>query len=227
METYNSVKDILGLKNYLKSQKENYEKVIVYNSANKDVSPYNFQRKYFAQLVKEQKQEIKHLKSKIIECDHLMDIYSTFPSKIILPFIARVISLFEKKEYIYEEFLLNMNIGIERYMATSYLMRFYAIYDSDYKKEKEKLEQKWESYYLIFQQNILGEKSLKDNYHKEIRLLNKSCLAPFFKNFPYLEQIVYNLIDRRLSEPTKDLQLIVNEELENLENKGVSLKRTY
>ena len=79
----------------------------------------------------------------------------------------------------------------------------------------------------FYQNHLLGENCLMDIYTNEITLLNNGTLNSLFAKFPYLEQVAFDLINRRLSEPEKPLEMILDDELESLKETGVPLKKAY
>lgn len=185
-------------------------------------------RKYLNDCITEYKKNIKSLREQINMCNQILKENSTFPANMLIHFIKECISVYEQTPYTNTTVAFTESINVAgNYNAQINLK--YMIFDSVYEEQEKILEET----FLVRGLSYFYTDLLKDSryiigdYKNELTLIDEKGLNTDFLRFPYLEEIAYNLIDSRLKNPEKDLQSVLDNELEYIKCFGKSKKKQH
>ena len=200
---------------------------------NKIISSENLQQtsdskinnKYLKKEIKMYENKVKALESIINKYDLMLEQLATFPSDILISFLTEVISAKENKSFIYTDvvFTQSFNAMDSYYIVGATITPNYLIYETEKQKQIEKIKSALIIRHLAqpYLETLRGSEYLMFENKSYQSLLNGRKLNEIFIAYPYLEEIAYNLIDRRLLEPSKDLKEILNDELQNIKEVGL------
>ena len=174
-------------KNKEKNINDNIERI---TTDLKSLSVFAPTKKYFKELLKEQKKELEIIKTKKTLCINKITKYSTISSDALLPFLTEYISKKEKEQYILleevEERCSNktpFNIFGNSYNIITVL------------KNKDKFK----TFNLY---NVNNRCICLDADKDEYSLLSGTSLAPEFEKFPYLRKLAFDLVNLKLQDKT-------------------------
>lgn len=217
MEFKNS-KQIIETKCYLNNQKQKFENEISNIKIKKKKANSN-RKKYYKDLIKKYSERLNEIKLDIGKCNYFLEHLSTFPIEPLIKFLNEVITYKEGKTYVNTKLIFTESVLlIDNYIAQ--FKPYFIIFDSDYLKAEKELERAFVARNLAyFYKELLQDSKFIMAPAKEYEhLLSDNGMIGWFADFPYLEEIAYNLVDRRINEPDKDLQEILNEELESIKS---------
>lgn len=218
---YKNCQEILEKKEMLEREKEEF--IHALNGA-KEAKKMNYikgNRRYISDLIDQYKNEVNNLETEIVKCGEELIRYSTFPSSILIPFLKEVISIKEGNEYIDTKLVINESVGLGEIYVMNYT-EYYLIFDSLFEEEEKRVENAFLASHkdFYYREVLKNSKYIMDRLTQEISLIHHEGLKYYFQSFPYLLEIAYNLIDRRLLEPTKPLHEILDDELSNIKSIG-------
>ena len=154
------------------------------------------------------------------DCIDIFNKNSSFPSGQLIEFIKECLELFEGKEYNYTHVVFTESLqNLDNYVAN--ITVNYLIYEKCYENEINEIKNTFIIHHLshYYKECLKGSKYILKPTGDTETLVSISGLLSYLKNFPYLEEIGYNLVDRRLLEPEKSLQDILKDELVSIKNK--------
>lgn len=223
---YKNIQEIIKEENKLIKSKLLYEKAI--ENAKKTKRFCDFPSKfYWSSLINKYKVIVKEYKRKIQEIELFINNLNTFPKEIFLPFILECINLNEEEEYFHRNIVVSQTSSLSHDTIPSFIPHD-IIFPESILEEEQKIEQTFYISILQMSYQELFEKSqskyIMTTSKADCQLIssNLNLLVPF-KNFPYLQDIGINLIERKLKEPNKSNIEILNDELE--EQKEITKKK--
>ncbi len=218
--------DILEEIEYCDEREKQYTKEIECFRFKKDHSLNLKQRKYFKDIMKNYKEIIKEIEQEKSDYINIIKNNSTFPSEMIIPFITECISWHEQEEYVNSRIVLNYSYGVSDMYCQNFV-NYYLIFN----KALEETEQELEKSFLVshspacYADLLKGTKKIIAPYYSELSMLTEEGLKGSLREFPYLNEIAFDLVERRLQEPEKPLEEILNDELELVKTVNRKLKK--
>lgn len=220
---FKNIEEMISTKNAYKNRKLEYQNAIKDAKLSKRETK-GHSKSYWDEVISHYKDIVKSLEEEIQNISNEITKLSSFPEEILMPFLIECINLYEDEPFVYRKVMLNYTINYVEHSFPNFM--FYdLIFPESLLEEETVLERtffisKMPSAY----QELLDRKASKylmlTNLY-ERSLIPDDSLHSYFKEFPYLEMISFNLVNRRLLEPDKSLIDILNEELEEQKNKGI------
>ena len=173
-------------------------------------------KNYWKSLSNEYKKIVFEIDENIKYTDMLLSELATFPTDILMPFIVKCMNEIEDEEYTYKKLYVKFAFDTREVqsLSSNFIINDF-IFPLYLSEEVNKLER---SLFLI--NNYDFYKELLKKYHAKYFLEPTNNNTNVFVigeklliSFPYIEEILYNVVNRRISEPNTPLDKILNEEL--------------
>ncbi len=182
---------------------------------------------------KKLKNELKQVRKNIADAETLFEKYSTFDSASLLIFLEKYLSIIENEEYaLIGDDNYHFDISNYKFVNTNTYGEQYYIITTE--ANCDILENSSPILPYCFQtcdiDDFLSEckdgKYIYMEQQDRYSLLKKEKLNQIFKNYPYLEDVAYDLVDLKIENPEMtDRERLNMVYLKSKKNKTYSLKR--
>lgn len=214
---YKNIEEMISKNKVLERRIEDFIKEIDYAKNQKKENKRSDAKQYWNEVIKNYKNELVFLKDNYQSLNKEINYLCNFPEELLIPFIVKYINVYEDEEFVYHKIMLNNSINYSDSFVQNYMF-----YNLIFPQSLEKDVNKMENTFFISKMPTIYRSFLNENSDKyimnysgyEINLVNVNGINAIFKDFPYLESIGYNLANRRINEPEKSLDDILNDELE-------------
>jgi len=213
---YKSIEELLASKSaYENNRNKIYEKKE--ESKSKLKTSKGSIKKHLKEQLRMYNEHLRIMDHNIDELNQAIMKSIIFPQELLMPFVLKCINFYEDEEYILKNICINGSfIFNETYIPNfrSYNMIFPKTLEDDVNNLENMLLKTFEAFDNFFVEKECNYYMGYTSYENSLILNGK--LNENFKHFHYMEEVAYRLANRRIAEPYKTIDKILDEEYESI-----------